>query len=630
MARVRFVFDTLSLFEDEEAGDTHLAVYASLTAANGAELAAFRWNNLGTKVDEVATYNLGVDPGIPNVVDVELAGAATLTVSGFTDDDNAWPDEGSHENALGSASVVVDSRVPSTLGDLLIGPTQTDNNNTGFDVAVQARIIEEPVRAQLRLTFEKLLLLEDEEAGDTHLAVYVRALAPAQGGVDAIDRELLRWNNAGAKVDEINSYPMSAGGVVTTVDLTVGGPTQVWVAGFTDDDNAWPDAGSHENALGQATLVIDPADPDTLGTRRLGPTTTDNGNQGLFITMTSEVLPPDATPDLEITGVEVTQAIQHFGSALGPDNSLPLIAGKTTLVRVYLDSGIDPSEGGGTVSGVTGTLTLNHGAFSIGPTAPITAKPIAQVDRNQITDTLNFQIPREQANGKVTMLVQATVGGSVSNPEELTLDFSPSPQLDILMVRIRSGSMDPPTRSDYFAAINQLSLIYPIADTVTHPIRFWIVPGSEEFTNTHDLTNVDGMHDLLDDLEDIQEESADFKKLYALVPTSVPMARTGTSRPSDNVALGHDLIMESVGHELGHVYGLDHAPCGGPDDVDDDFVPPDGSIGDVGVDPVALVTFPASTKDFMSYCGDRGASKYENLWVSGYHWAKLHRTLADI
>ena len=139
MARVRFVFDTLSLFEDEEAGDTHLAVYASLTAADGTQLAAFRWNNLGTKVDEVATYNLGVDPGNSNVVDVELAGTATLTVSGFTDDDNPWPDEGSHENALGSAAVVLDSRVPSTLGDLLIGPTRTMPDDTRESMVYASR-----------------------------------------------------------------------------------------------------------------------------------------------------------------------------------------------------------------------------------------------------------------------------------------------------------------------------------------------------------------------------------------------------------------------------------------------------------------------------------------------------------
>jgi hypothetical protein len=25
----------------------------------------------------------------------------------------------------------------------------------------------------------------------------------------------------------------------------------------------------------------------------------------------------------------------------------------------------------------------------------------------------------------------------------------------------------------------------------------------------------------------------------------------------------------------------------------------------------------------MSYCGDRGATAYENQWISAYHWNKL-------
>lgn len=630
MARMRLTFESLSLFEDEEAGDTHMAMYATVTDPNGVQLASFRWNNLGTKVDEVATYNLAVDPDNPPVLDFELPTFATLAVSGYADDDNPWPDAGSNENSLGSASVLIDGRVSSTLGELLLGPTITDNGNTGFDVAVQARLIPQPQGAAVRLTFENLLLLEDEEAGDTHMAVYVHALAPAQGGVAAIDQELLRWNNGGGKVDEINSYPMSNGGVTTTVDLKVGGPTQIWVEGYADDDNSFPDAGSNENVLGKATIVIDPADALTLGGRQIGPTTTDNSNQGYLITMTGEALPPDATPDLEITGVEVTQAIQRFGSALGPDNSLPLVAQKTTLVRVYLDSGIDVSEGGGTVSGVTGTLTLSGGAFTTGPTATITAKPVAQVDRTKLTDTLNFVIPPDRAAGKVTIIVQATVAGSVSNPVELTVDFAPAPQLNILMARVQSGSTSTPTAGQYVAAVNRLPLVYPIATDPAASIVYWILPGSEVVTANHDLSTQDGMEDFLDDLEDIQEESADFKKLYGLVPNSVKLARFGISRPSDNVAFGWNFIMESIAHELGHLYGLDHAPCGNPDDPDDDFVPPNGSIGDVGVDPVALVAFPASTGDFMSYCGDRGATTYENQWVSGYHWAKLLSNLNDV
>ena len=104
------------------------------------------------------------------------------------------------------------------------------------------------------------------------------------------------------------------------------------------------------------------------------------------------------------------------------------------------------------------------------------------------------------------------------------------------------------------------------------------------------------------------------------------MNRTGMARPWDNVAMGWPLIMESIAHELGHVYGLDHAPCGGPDDTDDDYVPSDGSIGDVGIDPSsgpAVTAFPASTGDIMSYCGDLGSTTYESEWISAYDWEKL-------
>ncbi|MGW9029864.1 hypothetical protein ACWGQ5_38305 [Streptomyces sp. NPDC055722] len=90
----------------------------------------------------------------------------------------------------------------------------------------------------------------------------------------------------------------------------MGGPTQIAVLGYADDDNDWPDNATHENLLGGAVAVIDPADPLTLGNRQLGPTETDNGNAGFLITMTSEVPPLDSTPDLEITGLEVTQAIR--------------------------------------------------------------------------------------------------------------------------------------------------------------------------------------------------------------------------------------------------------------------------------------------------------------------------------
>ena len=621
MTRTRIDFRSLSLFEDEEAGDTHMAIYATVRDSGAATVGQFQWNNGGNTVDETNTYPLNNDPGNISTIDVELDAFATLAIEGYADDDQEWPSAGSNENALGSASVTFDPRVPATLGSLVIGPTTTDNGNTGYLVDAEIHVVAPENAADVRLKFENLVLFEDEESGDTHMAIYVRAKGPG------IDQEIFRWNNGGNKVNEVASYGLdnSPDPVETTLLLT--GPTAIIVEGYADDDQDWPDAGSNENALGTALVVIDPSDPSDAGQRQLGPTLTDNGNQGYEVNFSVDILPATPQPDLSIVGVELTQAIQHFHNTLGEDNTVPLVANKLTLVRVYLDSGVDPSVNQGKVPGVTGTLTGSGDAsFNLSPIAPMTAQPFAAVNATTFTDTLNFLIPADQAVGTLELVAQATVGSNVSNPELVTVTFTPVGTLDILMVRVQTATTSAPTRAQYFSAVNQLPLIYPIPTDPAVAIRYWFIPGEEVVVANHDLTTQSGMDDFLDDLEDIQEDSADYKKLYGLVSQSFPLNRTGDSRPSDNVAFGWPLIMESVGHELGHVYGLQHAPCGSPgnfpDDTDDDFVPSNGQVGEVGVDPVGQVAFVPTVGDIMSYCGNL-TPPYEGEWISAYHWTKL-------
>jgi hypothetical protein len=629
MPRVRLTFEDLTLFEDEEAGDTHVAVYASVTDANGSSLATFKWNNRGTKVNETNTYSLAVDPGIPNVVDFDLATWATISVAGFADDDQDWPSAGSNENSLGSANVTIDGRVPSTLGSLVIGPTTTDNGNTGFNVAIHAETVAAPAPAELRLTFHNVLVLEDEELGDTHMALYMHARAPAQGGVAAIESELLRWNNGGGTVNEVNSYPLSNGGVTTTVRVNVGGPTQIWVEGYADDDQNWPNAQSNENSLGEATITVDPVDPSTLGGRQMGPTTTDNGNHGYTIDLTAEVIPAGTTPDLAIIGVELTQAVQRFASTTGPDNSAPLVAHKATLVRVYLDSGTDPSSpGGGTIADVTGVLTVSGSSNATQTATGFTARPASQVDRAQLDHTLNFLLPPNLCTGALTLTAQASVVGSTSAPLQLNATFRPVVPRNILMLRIGTPAVPPPDQATYLAALNALTTIYPIPTDPGEAIVYWIDPGHETYITSRNLNkkkpdgseDISDMDDLLEDIEDIQEDGEDWQKLYGLIPSGVPMNRIGDS--TENQAYGYAGLTGSVAHELGHLYDLKHAPCPKtgppgvkPDKTDDDFVPASGNTGDVGVDVLAGSVFPATDGDFMSYCSPS--------WISAYHWSKL-------
>ena len=75
-------------------------------------------------------------------------------------------------------------------------------------------------------------------------------------------------------------------------------------------------------------------------------------------------------PKLNITGIEVTQAIQSFGDPNAPDNSMPLVAHKNTIVRVYVKvenlGGFALRNGPDEVS-VSGELIINGSLPTLPP-----------------------------------------------------------------------------------------------------------------------------------------------------------------------------------------------------------------------------------------------------------------------
>ena len=159
---------------------------------------------------------------------------------------------------------------------------------------------------------------------------------------------------------------------------------------------------------------------------------------------------------LQILGIEVIQAVQRFSlgdsdrkdpegydrgfSRIDPgeSNSVPLVARKRTLVRVYVDSGMqseyievpDPHYGEpahrsktkklllGGLPNVSGTLTLQP-AFGpdlvvrpINPDQVVTAHPPDQIHRNDLSQTLNFVLSHKQLSGRVRLAVEVHLGGA--------------------------------------------------------------------------------------------------------------------------------------------------------------------------------------------------------------------------
>ena len=55
----------------------------------------------------------------------------------------------------------------------MVGPTKTDNGNSSYMIVVDVAVVAPLTAADVRLKFENLVLYEDEESGDTHMAMYI-------------------------------------------------------------------------------------------------------------------------------------------------------------------------------------------------------------------------------------------------------------------------------------------------------------------------------------------------------------------------------------------------------------------------------------------------------------------------
>lgn len=93
---------------------------------------------------------------------------------------------------------------------------------------------------------------------------------------------------------------------------------------------------------------------------------------------------------------------------------------------------------------------------------------------------------------------------------------------------------------------------------------------------------------------------------------------------SGTVATGIASLPRAAAHELGHNFGLLHAPCGVLDGLDTNYPPSlGGRIGFVGFNVHTGEPIPASYYDMMSYCGERA-------WISAYNTERLFNVLSAV
>ncbi len=327
--------------------------------------------------------------------------------------------------------------------------------------------------------------------------------------------------------------------------------------------------------------------------------------------------------DLTIAGLEVTQAVQKV------DNSVPLVAGRKTVVRVFAQAFIytgTPSTASKVKLSATRNGVVLAGAFET-PLTSVSTSPT----RGAYSSTVNLYLPDAWTSGTIVLTATVDSAGQVqetvenNNTYSLTLTFNSVPNVKVMIVPVRYKHT--PTGVTYAA---------PTVDTIStkikqmYPVANVEILWHSSYYYEGDLRQIASFQDLLYKIDDLKmSESQPYSvAYYGLVPAdwfSSGVVGIGFVGYRAAVGLNYWDATGTAAHEIGHNYGLYHAPCGGPSDSDPYYPYSGGAIGQYGVNVYTNQLISSTRPDLMTYC--------DNEWISDYHYIKLYnnqRYAADV
>jgi hypothetical protein len=363
---------------------------------------------------------------------------------------------------------------------------------------------------------------------------------------------------------------------------------------------------------------------------------------------------------LRLDAIEVTQAIQDLSQ------SVPLIAGKRTVVRVYL------SNTRTTALRVQGRLRLrqapNQAPVTISSVADALLEPAQAGDlaaqRNSIGRSLDFIIPATQTSegplsitlGRVTDVATGALL-AVDRLRRPSVWFHRSPPLRVRVFGMRYVAGTPsaahvPANLDFDLLFSWLRRAYPVGNivsTTTFVNAAFTAPFNNNGQNpptTADLANeqlaairtldIDAGEDPRTRYYGLVSDAAGFMRGRA--SGMVACGPTGPApRPDGTFAWDADGRYGDWygGHELGHTYGRRHPGfCGESQSDIDNYPHANGALADSDVsfagfdvgDPglgLPMEVLPGLVwRDVMTYCN--------NQWISSYTFQGIRgRLLAE-
>ncbi|WP_306601986.1 putative Ig domain-containing protein [Geothrix sp. 21YS21S-2] len=387
-------------------------------------------------------------------------------------------------------------------------------------------------------------------------------------------------------------------------------------------------------ALNTATGVIS-GTPTAATAMATYTVTASNGGGSATAALSIVVFPPGSTLDLAVAKIEFTQSTQT------PDNSVPIIAGKNGLARVYVLA----NQANTAAPVVQVTLTNNGTAVSGYPktvAAPGAGTPLT-VAEGTLASSWNLAIPGTDLASPVGTgyAIEAVIdpGGLVAEGDRtnntttvaLAVTTVPTFRTTIFPVVLSSGTANV-TEATKASWVARLARMWPIAD-----LDILVGAPFTGSVSTLSATDDTTWSKLLSDLSAKHAaDGATGRYYYGAVTTPYASGTAGmgyvptlNSPYSARTAIGWDksanyadggLYPEVFAHEVGHNFGLSHAPCG-VSSYDTGYPYASGVIGVWGYDSTRnILESPTSVVDVMSYCSP--------VWVSDYNYKKVITTRA--